>query len=344
MSTAPVWRGYDKADEPTTEEAKMKAIVQERYGDHSVLQLRDIAAPVPAEDEVLVRVVAASVNPYDWHTMTGTPYVGRMYIGLRRPSRTIRGSDYAGVVEAVGAAVTKFKPGDEVFGRRDGAFAELLCTKESQPARKPARVSFEQAAAVPIAGLTALEALRDRGHVAAGQRVLVNGASGGVGSFAVQLAKWFGAEVTGVCSPRNVEAVGKLGANRVIDYTRTDFTREGIRYDLIVDIAGNRSIAARRRALTPRGRLVVVGGPKTGTVLGPMGSLLRVMAVSPFVGQTLIGMLAHANVDDLTLMAELMDNGVVTPLIERTYPLDEVPEAMRYLGEGHARGKLVVVI
>jgi len=322
----------------------MKAIVRHRYGDHSVLQLRDIQAPVPGEDEALVRVVAASVNPYDWYAMTGIPYIVRPEFGLRRPTQMILGSDYAGVVEAVGPAVTRFKPGDEVFGTRGGAFAEYLCTKEIRPARKPPSVSFEQAAAVPIAARTALQALRDKGHVTAGQRVLVNGASGGIGTFAVQLAKWFGAEVTGVCSPRNVETAVKLGADRVIDYTRADFTRGDVRYDLIIDIAGTRSIAARRRALTRHGRLVVVGGPMKNKVLGPIVRLLRTMVVSPFVGQTLTGMMARTNVDDLTLLAELMDSGAVVPHIERTYSLAEVPEAMRYLGEGHARGKLVIVI
>lgn len=322
----------------------MQAIAQDRYGDQATLHLREVDPPVPKEDEVLVRVRAASVNPADWHAMTGTPLFARTRMGLLRPSQTIQGSDYAGVVEAVGPAVTRLKPGDEVFGMRGGAFAEFLCTSQTRPARKPASVSFEQAAAVPVAGLTALQALRDRGHVAAGQRVLVNGASGGVGTFAVQLAKWFGAEVTGVCSARNVAAAAKLGADRVIDYTREDFTREGIRYDLMIDVVGTRSIAARRRALTPRGRMVVLGGPKKGKVLGPMWSVMRVTAASPFVGQTLTWMLARNNLDDLTLLAELVDSGAVIPQIERTYPLAEVPEAMRYLGEGHARGKLVVVI
>jgi NADPH:quinone reductase-like Zn-dependent oxidoreductase len=321
----------------------MRALVQHRYGPPELLELRD-DVPVPAvrDGEVLVRVRASSVNPYDCVHLAGAPYLVRLAAGLRRPRNPIRGCDLAGVVEVVGRDVTRFRPGDEVFGLSSATYADYVSTAADLLVPKPAAVTFEQAAAVPLAGLTALQALRDRGRVAKGQRVLVNGASGGVGSIAVQLAKAFGAEVTGVCSPRNVDTVGSLGADRVIDYTREDFAADGIGYDLILDIGGNRSVADRRRALAAEGTLVVIGGPKTNRWVGPMGDMCKVLLTGPFVRQRMTGVYLSNRRADVELLAGLLGDGSLRPFVESTYRLADVPAALRYVSEGHARGKVVV--
>ncbi|MGE5236398.1 MAG: NAD(P)-dependent alcohol dehydrogenase [Acidobacteriota bacterium] len=322
----------------------MRAITFTEYGAPDVLRLAEVARPTPKDDEVLIRIRAASVNPLDWHLMRGTPYLGRVLFGLRRPKLTRPGRDVAGQVEAVGRNVTQFEPGDEVFGACKGAFAEYGCASESLLVSKPANVTFEQAAAAPVAALTALQGLRDRGRIQAGQRVLVNGAAGGVGTFAVQIAKVFGADVTGVCSTRNVELVRSIGADHVIDYTHEDFTASVPRYDLIFDAVGNRSLSDRRRALTPEGTLVLVGAADEGRWLGPLAGLLEVAVVSRFAGQKLRLFLARVRKDDLMVLRELLEAGKVTPVIDRSYPLSEVPEAVRYLAEGHARGKVVITM
>jgi NADPH:quinone reductase-like Zn-dependent oxidoreductase len=322
----------------------MKAIVQHRYGTPDVLEFQEVEPPAVAADHALVRVRAASVNPYDWHFVTGAPYLVRPSAGLVRPRLPTPGADLAGEVAAVGADITQLRPGDQVFGLGHGSFAEYVSVRADKLVRKPAEVTFEQAAAVPMAGLTALQGLRDRGRIRSGQQVLINGASGGVGTFAVQLAKWFGAEVTGVCSTRNVAATRALGADHVIDYATADFTGSGQRYDLILDVAGNRSIADRRRALRPTGTLVVVGGPKENRWIGPGGSLVRLLVVGRFSRQTLVGMLTRNNSDDLAELAALLAAGEVTPAIERTYSLPDVPVALQYVGSGHARGKIVITM
>ena len=323
----------------------MKAIVYCDYGVAN-LKFQDVEKPIPVDDQLLVRVRTASVNPLDWHFVEGTPYVMRaLAAGLRKPKDTQLGVDFAGTVEAVGKNVTKFKPGDEVFGGRTGAFADYVCVRESRAvAVKPASVTFEQAASVPIAGITALQALRDKGHLQAGQKVLINGASGGVGTFAVQIAKSYGAEVTGVCSTRNVDLVKSLGADHVIDYTKEDFTKTDQRYDLVVDNVGNRSLSECRRVLKPKGTFVLVGGGGANEqgLIGPMAKPLKLMLVSPFVSQKMGMILAELNHDDLALLADLMQSGKVKPVIDRTYKLDQVPDAIRYLEQGHARGKVVI--
>jgi len=325
----------------------MKAIRFYRYGPPEVLELADIEVPAVGDDEVLVRVRAASVNPLDWHFMRGSPYLVRALAGLTRPraSATGLGADMAGSVEAVGKDVMGFRPGDEVFGGLEdrGTLAEYLSIgHDGVVLTKPAGLSFEQAAAVPVAGLTALQALRDKGKVQPGQNVLVNGAAGGVGTFAVQLAKAFGAVVTGVCSTRNVELVASLGADRVIDYTREDFTRTGRRYDLLVDIAGNRTLAQTRRVLAPAGVLVGVGGPNKGRWVGPLGRSARMALLSPAVSQRMVSFLARQNKDDLAVLRELLQCGKVTPVIDRIYPLSQAADAIGYLEQGHARGKVVL--
>ncbi len=324
-------------------ETTMQAIVTTRYGSPDVLQLKEVARPVVEDDRVLVRVRAASVNPYDWHMLRGLPYIVRLGEGLRKPKRTGLGIDVAGQVEAVGKQVTQFQPGDEVFGGCGNAFAEYVRPREQFLVPKPANLSFEQAAAVPTAGWTALQGLRDHGQLQAGQRVLINGASGGVGTFAVQLAKAFGAEVTGVCSTRNVDLVRSIGADHVIDYTREDFTRQGQRYDLVLDAVGNRSLSAYRRALQPRGTLVLVGAPK-GRWVGPLAPLLKARILAPFVSQRMVWFLAQQTQADLRVLKELIEAGKVMPVIDRTYPLRETPEAIRYLEAGHARGKVVITV
>jgi NADPH:quinone reductase-like Zn-dependent oxidoreductase len=323
----------------------MKAVVYCEYGVPN-LKLREIEKPTPADDQLLIRVHAASVNPLDWHFVEGTPYMMRaMGVGLRKPKDTRLGVDFAGSVEAVGKNVTKFKPGDEVFGGRTGAFADYVCVRESRAvALKPASITFEQAASVPIAGITALQALRDKGQLQAGQKVLINGASGGVGTFAVQIAKSYGAEVTGVCSTRNLDLVRSLGADRVIDYTKEDFTKTDQLYDLIIDNVGNRSVSECRRVLKPKGTFVLVGGGGANEqgLIGPMAKPIKLMLVSPFVSQKLGMILAQLNHDDLAFLADLMQSGKVTPVIDRTYKLSEVPEAIKYLEQGHARGKVII--
>jgi NADPH:quinone reductase-like Zn-dependent oxidoreductase len=321
----------------------MRALVQQQYGSPDLLELRD-DVPVPAvgDGEVLVRVRASSVNPYDCVHVTGTPYLVRLMAGLRRPRQPIRGVDLAGQVEAVGPGVTRFRPGDEVFGLSSGTYADYVSTSADLLVTKPASLSFEEAAAVPLAGLTALQALRTRGRIEPGQRVLINGASGGVGTFAVQLAKAFGAEVTGVCSSRNVDTARSLGADRVIDYTREDFGADGTRYDLIVDSGGNRTVADRRRALTPEGTLVIVGGPKTNRWVGPMGDMVKVLLTGPFVRQRMTGIYVTNNRPDMELLAELLELGKLRPFVESTHPLADVPAQLAYVAEGHARGKVVI--
>ena len=322
----------------------MKAIVYHTYGAPDVLKCEEVEKPTPKRDEVLIKVRAASVNPVDWHFMRGTPYFVRMMAGLRKPKFTRLGVDVAGRVEAVGSGVTRFKPGDEVFGGCRGAFAEYACAPESWLVIKPEGVTFEQAACVNVAALTALQAIGDRGRVGPGQKVLINGASGGVGTFAVQIAKSFGAEVAGVCSTRNVEMVRSIGADRVFDYTREDFTKGGPRYDLILDCIGNHSLSAFRRVLNPEGRYVMVGGPSGRWMIGPLARVLMGLVLSRFVGQKLVMVLAKPRNEDLALTAELMEAGKVTPVIDRRYSLGEAPEAVRYLEEGHARGKVVIAL
>jgi NADPH:quinone reductase-like Zn-dependent oxidoreductase len=323
----------------------MKAVVHDEYGPPDVLELKEIEKPAVTEDSVLVRVQAASVNPFDLHMLTGTPYLVRLQAGLRRPKRQLLGVDFAGTVEAVGANVTQFQPGDEVFGGRSGAFAEYVCVREDRAVvPMPANVSFEQAAAVPIAGLTALQGLRDKGQLQAGQKVLINGASGGVGTFAVQIAKSLGAEVTAVCSTRNVDRARSLGADHVIDYTREDFTRTGRRYDLILDIAGGRSWSECTRVLDPDATLVAVGGPKKNRLVGPLSDVLKMRLASLGGSRRLVSFLSDINKEDLLVLNELFEAGTVTPVVERTYALSEAREAFRYLGEGHAQGKIVITV
>jgi NADPH:quinone reductase-like Zn-dependent oxidoreductase len=322
----------------------MKAVVQDTYGSPDVLELREIDKPVVGDDEVLVGVRAAGVDPGVWHLMTGVPYLVRVIgYGLRKPKVGIRGRDVAGRVEAVGTNVTRFRPGDEVFGICDGSFAEYVCARPDKLAPKPANLSFEQAAAAPISASTALQAIRDTGKVQPGQTVLIIGAAGGVGTFAVQLAKAFGAKVTGVCSTAKVDLVRSIGADEVIDYTREDFADGARHWDLIVDTAGRRSLSHLRRALAPRGTLVIVGGEGGGRWLGGFDrQILRAPAVSAFSRQRLRPLVAKERSEDLLALKELIEAGKVTPVIDRTYPLREAPEAIRYLEEGHARGKVVI--
>jgi NADPH:quinone reductase-like Zn-dependent oxidoreductase len=329
----------------TNEEDMMKAIVQDRYGTADVLELRDITKPVVGDDDVLVEIEAAGVDPGVWHLMTGLPYLVRvMGYGLRQPKNGVRGRDVSGRVEAVGKNVTGFQPGDEVFGTCEGSFAEYAIAREDKLALKPANLSFEQAAVVPISGMTALQAVRDKGHVKPGDQVLIIGAGGGVGSFAVQMAKALGAEVTGVCSTAKVDLVRSLGADHVIDYTREDLVEGDRRYDLIIDNAGNRSLAQLRRALAAEGTLVIVGGEGGGNWVGPADRLLPAFLLSPFVGQKLGMLTSVERQQDLVTLGEMLESGVITPVIDRSYPLVEAPDAIRYVGEGHARGKVVVNI
>ncbi len=323
----------------------MKAIVYTEYGSPDVLELRDIDEPEIADDEVLVHVHAAGVDRGVWHIMTGLPYPIRLAgYGLRAPKNPVIGSDVAGVVEAVGKSVSRFQPGDEVFGIGKGSYAEYVCAREDKLARKPANLTFEQAAVVAISGLTALQGLRDHGRVESGQEVLVIGASGGVGTYAVQIAKAFGAQVTGVCSTTKVDMVRSIGADHVIDYTREDFAEGEQRYDLILDIGGNSSLARLRHALTPRGTLVITGGETDGRWLGGTDRQLRALVLSRFVGQKLGTFVSSENHEDMIVLKDLIESGKVAPVIDRTYPLSEVPEAIRYLEEGHAQGKIVITV
>ncbi|HET8653093.1 MAG TPA: NAD(P)-dependent alcohol dehydrogenase [Gaiellaceae bacterium] len=321
----------------------MKAIAHVRYGRPSSLELRDTDMPELADDEVLVRVRASSVNPADWYAVTGL-LPARFGNGLRRPKATGVGRDLAGVVEAVGKDVHGLQSGDEVFGTSDSSWAQYTTARPERLARKPAGISFEDAAAVPIAGITALQALRDHGQVQAGQKVLVNGAAGGVGTFSVQLAKTFGADVTAVCSTGKVDLVRSLGADRLIDYTQQDFTRTADRHDLMLDIAGSRSFLACRRVLTPDATVVLVGGPITYRGLGPLPHMAATILKSKGRSQTLKVFVAKINTDDLEILAELLEAGRIKAVIERTYPLDEAADALAHLGEGHAKAKLVLTI
>jgi NADPH:quinone reductase-like Zn-dependent oxidoreductase len=321
----------------------MKAIVHERYGRPDVLELRDVDMPEIADDQVLVRVRAASVNPVEWYGVTGL-FLARIGSGMRRPKDQSVGADVAGVVEAVGKGVDDLEPGVEVFGTAAGSWAEYAAARQIRLARKPANISFEEAAAVPVAALTALQGLRDNGKVQPGQKVLINGASGGVGTFAVQLAKWLGAEVTAVCSTRNVEQAASLGADHVVDYTQEDFTRRGERYDVMLDIAGSRSFLACRRVLTPEATFVLIGGRMTYRRMGPLphigGTILKAKGRS----QTVKFFTAKIEKEDLGLLAELLEAGTVRSVIDRRYELSRAAEALAYLGEGHARGKVVIAV
>ncbi len=323
----------------------MKAMVRDTYGPPDVLELRDIDIPEIAEDEVLVRVHAAGVGRDVWHIMMGLPYPIRLAgYGLRAPKNPVIGSDVAGIVEDIGENVSGFQRGDEVFGIGEGSYAEYVRAREDKLAPKPVNLTFEQAAVVAIMGSTALQALRAHGKVRPGQEVLIIGASGGVGTYAVQIAKAYGAQVTGVCSTQKVEMVRSIGADHVIDYTREDFAEGDQRYDLILDIGGNSSLTRLRRALASRGTLVIVGGETSGRWLGGTDRQIRALALSPFVGQKLGTFVNRENHEDLMVLKELIESGKLTPVIDRTYPLAEVPEAMRYLEEGHARGKAVITV
>jgi NADPH:quinone reductase-like Zn-dependent oxidoreductase len=323
----------------------MKAIVQDRYGSADVLELRDIEAPEVGDNDVLVRVRAAGCGPDVWHLMTGQPYFARLMVGFRQPKVRVRGWDLAGRVEAVGSAVTGLQPGDEVMGIAEGSFAELAIARPDKLVPKPARISMEQAAAVPVSGVTALQALRDNAGVRPGQKVLIIGAAGGVGSLAVQLAGAFGAEVTGVCSTTKMDLVRSIGADHVIDYTREDFTDGQRRWDVIVDTAGRRPLSQLRRALTSKGTLVIVGGDGGGPWTGGFfRGILRGPLLSLFVGQKLSGLNSKVNQEDLRTVGELIEAGKLTPVIDRAFPLAATPEALRYLEEGHPRGKVVIAI
>jgi NADPH:quinone reductase-like Zn-dependent oxidoreductase len=342
------WATGARQEPIETGEPHMKAVVYTNYGSPDVLEIRDVKKPVPNDDQILIKVRAAAVNPLDWHFMEGTPYVMRaMGVGLRKPKDPRLGVDYAGQVEAVGKNVTQFKPGDEVFGGKTGAFAEYVCARADRAiALKPANITFEQAASVPIAAITALQALRDKGKVHAGQKVLINGASGGVGTFAVQIAKSFGADVTGVCSTRNLDLVRSLGADHVIDYTKEDFTKGDERYDVILDNVGTQPLSGFRHALQPKGICVMIGGggPNDGGLIGPMGRPVVALLMSPFISQKMGMMMAELNKQDLTILGDLMQSGKVKPVIDRTYPLSQIAEAMRYLEAGHARGKVIITV
>jgi NADPH:quinone reductase-like Zn-dependent oxidoreductase len=341
------WRSTNDCDRSTGAPANpMKAIVHCEYGGPEVLTLVDVEKPVPTDNQVLVKVHAASLNPLDL-TIRG-PLLIRPILGMRKPKDTRLGVDYAGTVEAVGKNVTEFKPGDEVFGGKNGALAEYVCVLASRAvALKPANMTFEQAASVPVAAITALQGLRDKGKIKPGQKVLVNGASGGVGTFAVQIAKSFGTEVTGVCSTRNLEMVRSIGADHVIDYTKEDFTKTDQRYDLIYDLVGNHSFSERQRILNPNGICVMAGIGGAGWHDGSAGRLLGELNAyvgSWFVSQKFITYIANLNEVDLTILADLMRDGKMTPVIDRTYKLNKTPDALRYLETGHARGKVVVTV
>jgi NADPH:quinone reductase-like Zn-dependent oxidoreductase len=324
----------------------MKAIFYHQYGQPDVLQCEEIATPAPNDNEVLIKVRAASVNPLDWHMMRGTPYIGRIAFGLRKPKLTRPGVDVSGQVEAVGKNVTEFKPSDAVFGSCRGAFAEYVCASESALVTKPNSLTFEQAACVPVAGYTALQGLRDKGQLQPGQKVLIDGASGGVGTFAVQVAKSYGAHVTAVCSTINVAMVRSIGADRVIDYTREDFTQSSQRYDLFFDLVANHPLSARRRVLSPKGVYIGAGvlGVKGDSVIGPLAGVVHTLMLSWFGSQRMVVLLAKRNKSDLIFMRNLMQSGKVTPVIDRCYSMSEVSDAIRHLAQGYARGKIVITI
>jgi NADPH:quinone reductase-like Zn-dependent oxidoreductase len=320
----------------------MRAVAHDKFGSPDVLELGEVDRPDLEDDGVLVKVRAASINPADWYGLTGRPYVARPQVGLRKPRSNRLGIDLAGTVEAVGTNITQFRAGDEVFGARSGALADYVCVR-SAIAPKPANLTFEEAAAVPVAALTALQGLRDKGRLQPGQKVLINGASGGVGTFAVQIAKTLGAEVTGVCSPGNVDLARSLGADHVIDYTREDFTRSRNRYDLLLDVAGSRSWSECRRVLTPEAILVIVGAPKGSPLMGPLSQIVKVRLAAALRGsQKAVFFLAKMNKEDMEVIRGLLEAGKVKPVIDRRYELSEIADAFRYLGEGHARGKIVI--
>jgi len=324
----------------------MKAMVYCDYGLNNVRYV-DVQKPVPTDDQLLVKVRAVSINPYDWHFIEGTPFIMRAGVGLRKPKDTRLGVDYAGTVEAVGKNVTQFKAGDDVFGGKSGAFAQYICVRPDRAiARKPANISQEEAASINIAAITALQALRDKGNVQAGQKVLINGASGGVGTFAVQIAKSMGAEVTGVCSGKNVELVKSLGADHVIDYTKEDFAKSGEHYDVILDNVPNHTLAECSAILTPQGKYVMIGGggPNDNRWVGPFGRVIHAFFLKHFVKQQLGMMMANMNATDLAVLANLMETGKVKAVIDRTYKLSELPAAISYLEQGHARGKVVLSV
>ena len=324
----------------------MKAAAYTRYGPPDVVQIMDVEKPVPKDNEVLIKVRAASVNPADWRLMGGAPYVFRVLFRLRKPTPAKPGRlghDVAGQVEVVGRNVTRFKPADSVFGTCRGALAEYACASERKLAMKPDNVTFEQAASVPVAAITALQSLRDKGKIQAGQKVLINGASGGVGTFAVQIAGSFGADVTAVCSTRNVDMVRSIGADQVIDYTHEDFTKSRQRYDLILDNVGNHSLLECRRVLNPKGKYIMIGGP-AGRWIDPLPRAINALMLSRFVSQDMGMLMAKVNKDDLTILRDLIQAGKVTPVIDRRYTLVEAPAAIRYLEEGHARGKIVITM
>ncbi len=338
------WRSDNSCSDRTAVPGDpMKAFIYCDYGSPDVLKFVDIEKPVPGDSQVLIRVRAASVNPLDWHFMQGEPYIARMVMGLRKPADIRLGVDFSGVVEGVGRSVTQLKPGDAVFGGRTGAFAEYMTVRADQLVRKPDNMTFEQAAAVPVAAITALQGLRDAGRVQAGQHVLINGASGGVGTFAVQIAKSFGAHVTGVCSTRNVDMVRSIGADEVIDYTKDDFTKSGQHYDLILDMVGNHSLRDLRRVLQPRGAVIMIGA-SSGKWIAPLPRVLNALVYTRFVPQTMRFFLSNLNVKDLNILGDLMATGKLTPVIDRTWPLSELPEAIRYQEAGHARGKVVITM
>jgi len=328
----------------SAEAVTMQAAVRRCYGSPDVIEIADIEKPTPGVDEVLVRIHAASVNPLDWHELRGSPYIMRLGLGLGKPDSVRMGVDFAGTIEAVGTNVTNFKPGDEVFGGRNGAFAEYVTVgADGALSLKPGNMSFEQAASAGIAGITALQALRDKGKLEPGQRVLINGASGGVGTFAVQIAKSFGAEVTAVCSTRNVELVRSIGADHVFDYKKEDYTESGEQYDLIIDNVGNHGLLANRKALNPDGTFVMIGGAK-GNWFAPLMGPIKALILSPFVEQELVLILARFSQADLNVLGDLMQSGDVSPVIDRTYSLSELPAAIAYSEEGHARGKIIIAV
>ncbi len=349
LSALALVMSHNSACEPapdiTAGASMMKAVVYRCYGSPDVLELEDIEKPIPADNEVLVKIKAAAVNPLDWHYMRGSPYIMRLIgSGIGAPKNPRLGVDFAGTVEAVGSEVTQFKPGDDVFGGGNGAYAEYVNIAEDKGlVLKPANISFEQAASVPIAAITALQALRDKGQIKPGYKVLINGASGGVGTFAVQIAKSYGAEVTGVCSGRNAEMVRSIGADHVIDYKKEDYTENGQKYDLIIDMVGNHSLSENRKVMKPDGKFIIIGGKK-GNWLGPLMGPIKAMIYSPFVGQEFVMFIAKMRKQDLNILGELMKSGVITPVIDRSYPLNEVPAAIRYSEEGHARGKIIITV
>jgi NADPH:quinone reductase-like Zn-dependent oxidoreductase len=321
----------------------MRAAIRERFGSPDVIEVRDVEEPSLTDDGLLVRVRAASINRSDWYALTGTPWVARVDMGLRRPKRPQLGDNFAGTVEAVGSGITDFRPGDDVFGGAGGALADYLIVRKAV-ARKPANVTFEEAAAVPTAAITALQGLRDKGNLQPGQKVLINGASGGVGTFAVQIAKALGAEVTAVCRGHNVETARSIGADQVIDYTQQDFTLMADRYDLMLDIAGSHPWRRIRRVLEPQGTLVIVGGPMRPRPLGPVSHFIKVRVAAVRSSHKVIIFVARFNRPDMELLGEMLADGRIKPVIDRSYPLEEVADAFRYLGEGHARGKVVITL